>query len=63
MSLVAGAVLKILGHANPGRIPRTYALVEISIPNSVSIEIVRLRSLPGWDEEDQGSSRRFGDRR
>jgi RES domain-containing protein len=57
----AGALLEILVHANLGRIPRTHAVVEVTIPENVSIESVEAESIPGWDRADQLASRTFGD--
>ena len=58
----AGALLEVLVHANLGRAPRTHAVIEITIPESVSIETVRPEAIPGWDAPDQIASREFGDR-
>ena len=41
--------------------PRTHAVIEITIPESVSIETVRPEAIPGWDAPDQIASREFGD--
>jgi RES domain-containing protein len=57
----AGALLEILVHANLGRIPRTHAVVEVTIPESVSIESVEAEVIPGWDRADHLASRAFGD--
>lgn len=58
----AAALLEILVHANLGRVPKSHAVVEITIPESVSIESLSGQNLPGWAEEDQRASRDFGDR-
>lgn len=58
----SGAVLEILVHSNLGRLPQTHAVVEIAIPNTVSIETVDEKAVPGWDAEDQIASRAFGDK-
>jgi RES domain-containing protein len=58
----AGAMLEVLMHANLGRIPKTHALVEITIPECISIEKLTANELPRWDAEDQFVSRAFGDR-
>jgi RES domain-containing protein len=58
----AGALLEVLVHANLGRVPRTHAVMEIVIPESVLIETVRSEEIPGWDAPDQIASREFGDR-
>jgi RES domain-containing protein len=58
----AGALLEVLVHANLGRVPRTHAVMEIVIPESVLIETARSEEIPGWDAPDQIASREFGDR-
>ncbi|MGP8253628.1 MAG: RES family NAD+ phosphorylase [Terracidiphilus sp.] len=58
----AGAVLEVLVHSNLGRIPKSHALVEITIPDSLRVETIAAASLPGWDAEDQRASRAAGDR-
>lgn len=57
----AGALLEVLVHSNLGRVPKTHAAIEISIPNSIAVESLDGRSLPAWDAEDQMASRAFGD--
>ena len=57
----AGAVLEVLVHSNLGRIPKTHAVVEITIPNAIKIETVEMSAVPRWDWEDQIASRTFGD--
>jgi RES domain-containing protein len=57
----AGAVLEVLVHANLGRVPRTHAVVEITIPGAIATETVAPGDLPGWDADDQSVSRAFGD--
>lgn len=57
----AGAVLEVLVHANLGRIPRTHAVVEITIPDAIATETVAPEKLPGWDADDQSVSRAYGD--
>lgn len=56
----AGALLEVLVHANLGRVPKTHAAIEISIPDSIRVESLDAVSLPGWDAEDQIASRAFG---
>jgi RES domain-containing protein len=51
----AGAILEVLVHANLGRLPRTHACVEITIPANLAVETVT--SIP----TDQQTSRDFGD--
>ena len=57
----AGAILEVLVHSNLGRVPKTHALVEITIPDGVSTEVVSLDTVAGWDAEDQIVSRVYGD--
>ena len=57
----AGAVLEVLVHSNLGRVPKTHAAVEITIPDGVSTEVVSLDTVAGWDAEDQIVSRVHGD--
>jgi RES domain-containing protein len=57
----AGAVLQVLIHANLGRVPKTHAFVEISIPDVIVIKMVTPQDLPGWDAEDPSISRAYGD--
>jgi RES domain-containing protein len=58
----AGALLETLVHSNLGRAPKTHAVVEIAIPDSLFIESINENDLPGWDDENQTASRAFGDR-
>src|SRR5271165_2424255 len=57
----AGALLEVLVHSNLGRVPKTHAAIEISIPDTIAVESLDGLSLPGWDREDQIASRAFGD--
>jgi RES domain-containing protein len=57
----AGALLEVLVHANLGVVPKTQAVVEISIPENVSIETIAGDELEGWAADDLIVSRRFGD--
>ncbi len=57
----AGALLEILVHSNLGRVPKTHAAIEISIPDKVSVEILDVVRLSKWEAEDQIASRSFGD--
>jgi RES domain-containing protein len=57
----AGALLEILVHSNLGRVPKTHAAIEISIPDRVSVEYLDGLDLPKWDAEDQIASCFFGD--
>ncbi len=57
----AGAVLEILVHGNLGRVPKTHAVVEITIPGAIGVEAVVAEKLPGWDADDRIVSRSYGD--
>ncbi len=57
----AGAVLEVLVHANLGRLPRTLAWIEITIPDEISIETVTAEMVPRWDWHDLSAARAFGD--
>jgi RES domain-containing protein len=58
----AGALLEFLVHANLRVVPKTQAVVEISVPENVSIETIEGRDLEGWAADDLIVSRRCGDR-
>lgn len=58
----SGALLEVLVHANLGRVPKTHAFVEITIPDVVTIESLARPDLTGWDAQDQEVSRAFGDK-
>jgi RES domain-containing protein len=58
----SAALLEVLVHSNLGRVPKTQAVIEISIPDKVLVESRAPADLPGWDAEDQAVSRAFGDR-
>lgn len=57
----AGAMLEKLVHLNINRIPASESWVECPIPEDVSVEILDVGDLPGWDREDQRVSRVYGD--
>jgi RES domain-containing protein len=57
----AGALLEVLVHSNLGRVPKTHAAIEISIPDLMAVESLDGLNLTGWDAEDQIPSRAFGD--
>lgn len=56
------AMLEQLAHAAIGRFPLGHRFIEITIPDSVSVERVDPRTVAGWDADDQIASRAFGDR-
>ena len=57
----AGALLEVLAHSNLGRVPKTHAVVEIKIPDTIAVESLNGEDLPGWGDENQSASRAFGD--
>ncbi len=58
----SAALLEVLVHSNLGRVPKTQAVIEITIPDKVLVESLAPDDPPGWDGEDQSVSRAFGDR-
>jgi len=58
----AGAMLEVLVHARIGKVPKTHAWVEATVPENVSIERHDADSLPsGWDAMSLQPARAFGD--
>ena len=57
----AGALLEILAHSNLSQPPKNHRVVRIEIPADVEIESVVREGVPGWDAEDAGASRIYGD--
>ena len=59
----ACAMLEILAHAGIGRIPGTQQIVIAEVPDEDAlVERHEQASLPdGWDAEDSGAARQFGD--
>ncbi|MFI5233711.1 MAG: RES family NAD+ phosphorylase [Gemmatimonadales bacterium] len=55
-----GAILETRVHANADRPPRREIAV-ITIPSGVRVSEIDAHDLPGWDHEDQATSRRAGD--
>ena len=55
------ALLELLVHSNLGRVPMTHVVVEIEIPDDITVEILNRQDVPGWDAEEQIASRAFGD--
>ena len=58
----AGALLEILAHSDTGRVPRNFAYIEITIAESVAVEVVKPEDIPGWDTMDFTACQSFGDR-
>lgn len=56
------AMLEQLAHTETGRLPQDHAFIEITIPESVSIETLPLRDVAGWNIDDLATSRAYGDR-
>jgi RES domain-containing protein len=57
----AAALLEVLVHSNLGRVPKTHAVIEITIPETMAFESIGTEDLARWDAEDQCASRAFGD--
>lgn len=58
---LALAMLEVLVHTNTGRIPPRHALVEIDIPDRLTVEILDPGAVPGWEASDELASRAYGD--
>jgi RES domain-containing protein len=58
----AAALFEVLVHSNLGRVPKTHAVVEITIPDTIAVESIRAEDFADWDAEDQLAGRGFGDR-
>jgi len=58
---LALAMLVVLVHTNTGRIPPRHALVQINIPDRLTVEILDPGAVPGWDASDELASRAYGD--
>jgi RES domain-containing protein len=57
----AAAMLEMLVHAGIGRIPSSHKWIEITIPDTVSVEFLDSTAMSGWNDEDSDSARVFGD--
>jgi RES domain-containing protein len=57
----AGALLEVLAHSNLSRPPKNHRVVRVEIPADLEIETVVREEVPGWDAEDAGASRAYGD--
>jgi RES domain-containing protein len=58
----ASAVLETLVHANIGRLPPSFRVVAVDIPESAPIDRVPPDDVPGWDAHPPRNSCDFGDR-
>ena len=56
----AAALLEKAAQLSSVRLPRSLRFIQITIPDTVSMEEVRVRDLPGWDADDRRASQRFG---
>ena len=56
------AMLEQLAHTGTGRLPQDHAFIEITIPDSVSIETLTLKDVAGWNTDNLATSRAHGDR-
>jgi RES domain-containing protein len=56
------AMLEQLAHTETGRLPQDYAFIEITIPDSVSIETLPVADVAGRNTDDLATSRAYGDR-
>ncbi len=57
----AGALLEMLVHAS-GSMPRNQGFIQITIPESVPIEVAEPSAVPGWEAASPAAARGFGDR-
>jgi RES domain-containing protein len=57
----AGALLEVLVHSNLSQPPKNHRVVQIFIPDNVSVETVAVTDVFGWDAEDMRAARSFGD--
>jgi len=57
----AGALLEVLVHSNLSHAPKNHRVVRIDLPAKLKIETLLPRELLGWDSEDAGAERAFGD--
>jgi len=58
----AGAMLEVLVHARIGKVPKTHAWVEATVPDDVPIERHTADTLPaGWGGAAQQPARQLGD--
>jgi RES domain-containing protein len=56
------AMLEQLAHTETGRLPQDHASIEMTIPDSVSVETLTVRDVAGWNTDDLATSRAYGDR-
>ena len=56
------AMLEQLAHTETGRLPQGHAFIEITIPESASVETLALSGVADWKIDDLATSRAYGDR-
>ena len=61
-SSISLAMLEQLAHTETGRLPLDQAFIEITIPDSVSIQTLPVSEVADWNTDDLATSRAFGDR-
>jgi RES domain-containing protein len=57
----ATAILEKLVHAGRTALPGVHHAAAIQIPDNVSMELFDPGAVPGWDTEESGAARAFGD--
>ena len=57
----ATAILEKLVHAGRTQLPGAHHAAAIDIPDDLSTELFDPAALPGWDAEDSGPARAYGD--
>ena len=57
----ATALLEKLVHAGRTQLPGGHHAAAIEIPDDLALEVLDPATLPGWDTEDSGAARSYGD--
>jgi len=57
----AAAMLELLVHTRIGKVPQSHKWIEITIPETVSVEIADSEAVLDWAAEDSEAARAFGD--
>jgi RES domain-containing protein len=57
----ATALLEKLVHAGRTQLPGAHHAAAIVIPDDVALEVLDPATLPGWEAEDSGAARAYGD--
>ena len=55
------ALLEKAAQFNSVRLPRSLRFIHITIPDTVTVEEVRVQDVMGWDADHRRASQRFGD--